>query len=60
MANWMDGVCVEHWAAFEMFNPANCSLNIGMMEQIMAAIASVAARNKSVLLKSWPGTPASL
>lgn len=51
----MDGVCVEHFGAFEMTDASNCSLIPAMMEDMMSRIASVAALNKTVLVKGWPG-----
>ena len=55
MVPFMDGVCVEHWAAFEMTNAANCSLIPARMAQMLGLIAAVAAQNKTVLIKGWPG-----
>lgn len=55
MVPFMDGVCVEHWGAFEMVNTANCSLIPARTAQLLGLIADVAAQNKTVLIKGWPG-----
>jgi len=55
MVPWMDGVCVEHWAAFEMTSTGNCSLFPAMVLDMMERIAATAAQNKTVLVKGWPG-----
>lgn len=55
MVPYMDGVCVEHFAAFEMTDGSNCSLIPSRMAQMLGMIAAVAAQNKTVLVKSWPG-----
>ena len=51
MVPFTDGVCVEHWAAFEMTDASNCSVIPAMIEDMLARIASVAALNKTVLIK---------
>jgi hypothetical protein len=55
MVPFMDGVCVEHFAAFEMTNTSNCSLIPAMMQEMLGHIAATAALNKTVLIKGWPG-----
>jgi len=55
MVAYFDGVCVEHFAAFEMTNTQNCSLVPEMMRDMLARIAATAALNKTVLIKGWPG-----
>jgi len=55
MVPFMDGVCVEHWAAFEMTDANNCSVVPALVEDMLARIAAVAALNKTVLIKGWPG-----
>lgn len=55
MVPWMDGVCVEHFAAFEMTNPSNCSVIPSEMVELFGHIAAAAAQNKTVLIKGWPG-----
>lgn len=55
MVPFTDGVCVEHWAAFEMTDASNCSIIPAMVEDMLARIAAVAALNKTVLIKGWPG-----
>lgn len=54
MVPFYDGVCVEHFAAFEM-TAANCSLVPELMADMLQRIAAVAALNKTVLVKGWPG-----
>ena len=54
MVPFYDGVCVEHFAAFEMTAP-NCSLVPDLMRDMLERIAAVAALNKTVLIKGWPG-----
>ena len=51
MVAFFDGVCVEHWAAFEMTDASNCSIIPAMIEDMLARIAAVAALNKTVLIK---------
>jgi len=58
MVPFYDGVCVEHFAAFEM-TAANCSLVPDLMRDMLERVAAVAAQNKTVLVKGWPG-PATL
>ena len=55
MVAFFDGVCVEHFAAFEMTNSDNCSLVPSMFQEMLARIAATAALNKTVLIKGWPG-----
>lgn len=55
MVPFLDGVCVEHWAAFEMTDASNCSLVPSKMVDMMERIAVVASLNKTVLVKGWPG-----
>lgn len=55
MVAFFDGVCVEHFAAFEMTDSTNCSLVPQMMQDMLARIAATAALNKTVLVKGWPG-----
>lgn len=55
MVPWMDGICVEHFGAFEMINASNCSLIPEHMAAMMGDIAGAAALNKTVLIKGWPG-----
>lgn len=59
MVPFMDGVCVEHFGAFETTDPTNCSLVPALMAELLDDIAVVAAQNKTVLIKGWPG-PVSL
>lgn len=54
MVPFYDGVCVEHFAAFEMTD-TNCSLVPAYMAEMLEHIAAVAADNKTVLIKGWPG-----
>lgn len=54
MVPFYDGVCVEHFAAFEM-TASNCSLVPDLMREMLENIAAVAALNKTVLIKGWPG-----
>ena len=55
MVAFYDGVCVEHFGAFEMTNSDNCSLVPAMMQGMLGRIAATAALNKTVLIKGWPG-----
>ena len=55
LLGFSDGVCVEHWAAFEMTDGTNCSIKPQLMDAMLGHVAVAAARNKTVLIKGWPG-----
>ena len=55
MLPYMDGVCVEHFGAFEMTNPDNCSLIPQLTFEMLNNIAAASALNKTILVKGWPG-----
>lgn len=52
---FVDGVCWEHFMAFEMLDPKNGTLIPALFDAAVALIANVSAQGKTVLVKTWPG-----
>jgi len=51
---YLDGVCFEHFASFELIG-ANGSLVPALMAELIGLVQIAAVAEQTVLIKSWPG-----